>query len=277
MAVRTAAAVLILLFAASGVPGAAEPGSAFIPAGEFMRGRTFDWPDGNTAWSPIWFKDDLPARKIRLEAFYLDETEVTNEHYAAFVKATGRRAPYHWKKGAMPEGKPKHPVINVDWADASAFCAWDGSKRLPTEAEWERAARGLAEGRMFPWGDEDPTPKRARFGATNGPQPVCGAERNSFGLCDMIGNVWEWTADWYDRGYYVAAPDRDPRGPASGMYRVIRGGSWFDDPKPFLTVSYRSWARPAERSQTIGFRCARSFGATAAPTKAPPGVLQSPR
>lgn len=237
-------------------------GMSFIPGGEFQRGRTFDWPDVRLPWYPEWFKDDVPVRAIRVDPFYLDQAEVTNERYALFLKASpGRRAPYHWKKAAMPEGKAGLPVVNVDWNDARAYCAWDGGKRLPTEAEWERAARGGAEGRMFSWGDEDPAPALAHFGASDGPRASCGErKRNGFGLCDMLGNVWEWTADWYERQYYAAAPARNPPGPGTGMYRVIRGGSWFDEPKPFLTISYRGWARPAERSATIGFRCARSFG-----------------
>ena len=118
--------------------------------------------------------------------------------------------------------------MNVSWDDAVAFCAWDGKKRLPTEAEWERACRGIAEGKKYPWGDREPTPKDAHFGAQN-PDAVCGdRNRNYFGLCDMIGNVWEWTSDWYAQKYYEAAPDRNPQGPAEGMYRVLRGGSWFD-------------------------------------------------
>lgn len=232
----------------------------FIPGGEFNRGRTFDWPDTRLPWYPVWLQDDVPVRKLHLTPYHLDEAEVTSERYAAFVRKTGHRAPYHWKHGAMPVDKAKVPVVNIDWDDAVAFCAADGGKRLPTEAEWERAARGLADNRMFPWGDEDPTPERAHFGATDGPRAVCGKPRNAFGLCDMIGNVWEWTADWYERNYYEGAPERDPKGPPAGIYRVVRGGSWFDEPKLFLTNSYRSWARPAERSQTIGFRCAKSVG-----------------
>lgn len=248
----------LLMFA--GLALASEPGMVFVPGGEFHRGRTFDWPDVRLPWYPEWFKDDVPVRAIRVDAFYMGESEVTNERYAAFVKAARHRAPYHWKKGAMPEGKEKLPVVNVDWEDARAFCAWDGGKRLPAEAEWERAARGLAEGKMFSWGDQDPTPELAHYGSTSGPAPVCSKKRNEFGLCDMIGNVWEWTADYYERQYYAAAPAENPKGPDKGMYRVLRGGSWFDEPKPFLTVSYRSWSRPGERSATIGFRCAKSFG-----------------
>jgi formylglycine-generating enzyme required for sulfatase activity len=112
---------------------------------------------------------------------------------------------------------------------------------------------------MFPWGEETPTARQARFGAIDGPVEVCKSDRNYFGLCDIIGNVWEWTADWYDRKYYEVAPEKNPAGPETGLYRSLRGGSWFDQPKLFLSCSYRSWALPAERSPTIGFRCAKSL------------------
>ena len=235
---------------------ASEPGMVFIPGGEFSRGRSYDWPDTRLAWYPNPLKDDTPVRKVYVNPFTMDEAEVTNERYAVFAKATRRKVPYHWLKGAIPKGREKHPVVNVSWNDAVGFCSWEG-KRLPTEAEWERASRGLAEGRMYPWGDANPTAKLAVYGSDSGAAEVCSKERNYFGLCDMIGNGWEWTADWYDRNYYEVSPNRDPLGPAQGVYRVLRGGSWFDQPTLFLTCSYRSWARPAERSPTIGFRCVR--------------------
>ena len=235
---------------------AAERGMVAIPAGEFTRGRTFSWPDYDVKWFPNPAKDDTPARRLYLDEFSIERTEATNEQYAAFLKQTQRRAPYHWKGGQIPEGKQQFPVVNVSWEDASAYCAWEG-KRLPTEAEWEKAARGPSEGKMYPWGDRDPTPKDARYNRLDGPGPVCASPANEWGLCDTIGNVWEWCADWYARTYYEAAPDRNPQGPPDGQYRVLRGGSWFDVPKLFLTTSYRSWARQKERSPTIGFRCAK--------------------
>jgi formylglycine-generating enzyme len=229
----------------------------FVPAGEFQRGRTFPWIDSELKYSPNAFKDDLPVRAIRVDAFYMDEAEVTNERYAAFAKTRQHRVPYHWVKGQLPEGRAAHPVVNVDWADAAAFCSAEG-KRLPTEAEWERACRGVVDNRKFPWGDTDPSAKDAHYDA-NDTAPVCSKTKNYFGLCDMAGNVWEWTSDWYDRNYYAAAPSLNPPGPESGLYRVLRGGSWFDQGKLFLTCSYRSWARAAERSPTIGFRCVKGI------------------
>jgi len=246
----------ILLLAAAAFASAAEPGMVSIPGGEFQRGRSYEWKDYKVAYYPSANQDDTPVRSIYVDPFYLDKTEVTNLQYAAFLKATRHRAPFHWRKGAPSEGKDQHPVVNVSWDDATAFCAWQ-QKRLPTEAEWERAARGLAEGTMYPWGDRPPTVEDAHYGSQD-TAPVCRTKRNEFGLCDMIGNVWEWTSDRYGRTYYAEAPARNPQGPAEGIYRVLRGGSWFDQPPLFLTTAYRSWSRPTERSSTIGIRCAKS-------------------
>lgn len=240
---------------------AAEPpakrGMVFIPGGEFLRGRSHALPDDGVKWFPELVQDDRPARAIAVDPFYLDQYEVTNEQFQRFVEATRHRAPYNWPKGQLPAGKEKLPVAAIDWNDARAYCEWAG-KRLPTEAEWERAARGLAEGKVYPWGDQRPTKQDACYDTLKGPCPVGQFPANSFGLYDMAGNVWEWTADWYAREYYAAAPGRNPKGPERGQYRVIRGGSWADVTK-YLTCAYRSWARPLERSPNIGVRCAAGF------------------
>lgn len=241
----------------SWVAHGAERGMDFIPAGEFQRGRSHTLPDDHLKWFPSLLRDDRPVRKVFVDAFYLDEQEVTNEQYAAFVKATKHAVPYNWPKGRLPGGKEKLPVVDVSWRDASAYCGWAG-KRLPTEAEWERACRGLAEGRIYPWGDREPAKTDACFEVLDGPGEVRRFEPNYFGLYDMAGNVWEWCVDWYDKDYYQVALDKNPVGPPKGLYRVLRGGSWADEPK-FLTCAYRSWARPNERSPNIGFRCARSL------------------
>ncbi len=151
---------------------AAEPGMVFIPGGAFSCGRSYDWPDTRLPWYRNPLKDDTPVRKIYIDPFYMDEAEVTNERYAAFVKATRHKPPYEWFKGEIPRGKQRHPVVNVSWDDAAAFCAWDG-KRLPTEAEWERACRGVAEGRMYPWGNTNPTADQAVFNSDSGTAAVC--------------------------------------------------------------------------------------------------------
>jgi len=254
MTLRPFTASFLLYLAAA---RAGEPGMVFIPAGDFLRGRTHALPDDGLKWYPTLLKDDRPLKRIYVGAFYLDEHEVTNAEYARFVHAARHRPPYNWPGGQRPEGMDNVPVVDVSWEDAAAYARWAG-KRLPTEAEWERACRGLAEGRKYPWGDEEPTRSDARFDSLEGPGADCSFRRNYFGLCDMAGNVWEWCADWYEKDYYARAPEKNPRGPESGMYRVLRGGSWADESR-YLTCAARTWALPAERSPNIGFRCAKSF------------------
>jgi formylglycine-generating enzyme len=238
------------------VAHAAEPGMAFIPGGEFLRGRSHNLPDDHLKWFPTLLKDDRPVRKTFVSPFYLDLYEVTNEQYREFVKSAKHSAPYNWPKGKVPASKEKLPVVDVSWADADAYCRWAG-KRLPAEAEWERACRGLMEGRKYPWGDELPSRDLAHFDSLDGPCEVGRFKPNYFGVYDLAGNVWEWCSDWYDKDYYESASEQNPRGPEKGLYRVLRGGSWADEPK-FLTCAHRSWARPLERSPNIGFRCARN-------------------
>jgi iron(II)-dependent oxidoreductase len=228
----------------------------FIPGGDFLRGRTHALPDDGLKWFPTLLKDDRPVRRTYIDPFYLDEHEVTNAQYAQFVRMTGHRMPYNWP-GRVPEGRENFPVVDVSWDDAAAYARWAG-KRLPFEAEWERACRGLAEGSKYPWGDRDPSNEDAHFDTVEGPRQVCAFHRSYFGLCDMAGNVWEWCADWYEKDYYARGPEQNPQGPERGVYRVLRGGSWADEMK-YLTCAYRSWARPAERSPNIGFRCAKKF------------------
>jgi len=246
-----------VVWLAAACQGASPPGMGFIPGGEFPRGRTHALPDDDLKWFPVLLRDDRPVKRIRVAPFYLDAREATNQEYEAFVRARRHTAPPHWPKGRVPQGKALLPVVNVSWLDAAAYCRWQG-KRLPTEAEWERAGRGLVEGARYPWGDHEPTRKDARYDSVDGPVDVGQFPPNYFGLHDMAGNVWEWCSDWYEKDYYAGAPVRDPKGPDKGLYRVLRGGSWADLPK-FLTCAYRSWARSAERSPNIGVRCAKDF------------------
>ena len=236
----------------------ADPDMVFIPGGNFLRGRTHALPDDELKWFPTLLKDERPARQLLIDAFFIDKHEVTNRQYAEFLKSTAGEAPYYWPDGKPPGGKEDYPVVNISWHEAAAYCKWSG-KRLPTEAEWEYAARGPAEGLKFPWGNDEPCKeKHAQFDGIDGPGEVCQFPENDFGLCDMAGSVWEWCSDRYGREYYGSAPEQNPTGPEEGLYRVLRGGCWADRAK-YLTCSYRSYARPVERSPTIGFRCARSF------------------
>jgi TatA/E family protein of Tat protein translocase len=204
-----------------------------IPAGEFWRGTS----DADIlemrvrfVWEPELFEDEKPQRKIYLDAYYIDETPVTNEEYKRFVDATGHRVPYGWNENwrTFPEGKGAHPVVNVNWDDANAYARWAG-KRLPTEAEWEKAARGT-DGRRYPWGNEFDSSRCNSWESgihTTTPVGRYSPRGDSpYGVKDMAGNVWEWCADWYDENYYKNSPKENPKGPASGRYRVLRGGSW---------------------------------------------------
>ena len=233
---------------------AQDPGMVAIPAGPFERGRSHALPDDDLKWFPVLLEDDRPVRTIILGAFAIDVHEVTSREYAEMVAAGAAKAPFYWPNGKPPAEKEDDPVANVTWAEAAAYCAWRG-KRLPTEAEWEKACRGGAEKVIHPWGDEPASDQRAHYDSLAGPVKTCSFDKNAYGLCDMAGNVWEWTADWYGKDYYAEAPAESPTGPAAGEYRVLRGGSWADVAK-YLTCAYRSYARPGERSPNIGFRCA---------------------
>ncbi|MBY0503302.1 MAG: formylglycine-generating enzyme family protein [Bryobacteraceae bacterium] len=231
----------------------AEP--VLIPAGTFTMGRTKLTSDDATKMRPQILLDDRPTHEVSISAFYLDTHEVTQAEYAVFVKEKKHAPPYHWVAGKVPEGGEKLPAYNVSWDDARAYCAAQGA-RLPTEAEWERAARGGLEAMDYPWGDKFDA-KLLRSGVELGPQEVGKYRPNAFGLFDMAGNVSEWVADYFDREYYARSPASDPPGPESGIYRVIRGGAWSDAPRR-VTVYFRNWVRPSQRQPNIGFRCAKS-------------------
>jgi len=206
-------------------------------------------------------EDEQPVHHVWLNAFYLDTREVTTSEYKRFLDATGRRPPYNWPNGQIPEGTDQQPVRLVTWDDATEYARWLG-KRLPTEAEWEKAARGGLTNKNYPWGDEI-KPAQARYGSRLGPVDAGHFAANGYGLFDMAGNIWEWVADWYDPEYYYNSPDRNPRGPSAGLYHVARGGSWYDHPG-YLRCAFRNWAKADARSLTVGFRCAKSVAGESA-------------
>ena len=223
---------------------------ALIPAGYFTM--------GSNAGSGV----ERPPHRVWLDAYYIDKNEVTNHQYQEFVKATGHARPAFWEEDRFKA--PSQPIVGVSWDDAVAYCGWAG-KRLPAEAEWEKAARGGVEGRRFPWGDEGPTGK-ATFGQdenTGRPTPVGQYPPNGYGLYDMAGNVWEWCADWYDQNYYRISPERNPKGPDRGQDRVIRGGSWIGSGMPemhddVLRCAFRRRHPQDNGNDDFGFRCAKS-------------------
>jgi formylglycine-generating enzyme required for sulfatase activity len=243
------------------------PGMAYVPAGPFVMGTDQEDTEHRAAEYGIlkpWFEDEHPAHTANIPAYYLDKYEVTNADYRVFVRATQRRPPPDWGGSRHQRGLARHPVTSVTWDDADSYCRWAG-KRLPTEAEWEKAARGF-EGRLYPWGDQF-EPHRANLGgARNGTTAVGSypAGQSPMGVYDLAGNVWEWTADWYHPypGNTVAAPDETPSG------RVLRGSSWAGvghfPPEALHAIlahnargSFRFGADPNGRLNDVGFRCAR--------------------
>ena len=241
-----------------------------IPAGEFEMGNSLD--EGGD--------DERPVHTVTVDSFYLDVYEVTNTQYKQFIEETGHTDPAFWDDPDL--NAPNHPVVGVSWYDAAAYCEWAG-KRLPTEAEWEKAARGGLVGKRHPWCDESPEAFKCNFADKQAPNwanwahrnlddgyqftaPVGTYPPNGFGLHDMAGNVWEWCMDAYDPRAYANSPKDNPV--AGGVIffddieqsnvttvRVHRGGSWLHPPGN-LRVSNRNSLHPANSSIYLGFRCA---------------------
>ena len=209
--------------------------------------------------------DERPQHRVYLDAFYMDQYEVTNAQYKAFCDTTVRSYPPDPGFGGdytsdYFRNKPDYPVVNVSWEDAAAYAQWAG-KRLPTEAEWEKAARGGLEGKRYPWGDAI-SHDDANYSGTGGQDQwtytssVGSFPPNGYGLYDMEGNVWEWCTDWYDENYYSQSQIWNPTGSTTGSYRVLRGGSWNNDPN-YVRVAYRGGIAPTFWYYGIGFRCAK--------------------
>ena len=222
---------------------------AYIPAGEFTMGSE----NGGS--------DESPPHQVYLDAFWMDQTEVTNAMYALCVETEQCNPPSNTSYFGNEE-YAHHPVVYVSWEAARDYCTWAGAE-LPSEAQWEKAARAGLDGAAYPWGDDDPV---CTAGAVNGAQyTACGGKTmtvksfasNAYGLYDMAGNVWEWTADWYDSGYYDNSPFENPLGPENGSAKVLRGGSW-GNYYNYLRVANRFNNTPDYAYGFIGFRCSRS-------------------
>ena len=209
-----------------------------IPAGEFQMGSND-------------YNDEKPVHTVYIDAFYMDKYEVTVGQYKKFIQATGHKAP-NWSSVSKYSPTDNHPIIYVSWNDAQAYCKWAG-KRLPTEAEWEKAARGGLAGKKYPWGDSVDSSKANYGGNVGSTTPVGKYAPNGYGLYDMAGNVWEWCSDWYDENYYSSSPRENPSGAASGKSRVVRGGSW-SSLSNLMRAAYRL-SLPNLMSYHFGFRC----------------------
>lgn len=241
-----------------------------VAEGPFIMGTT------RTSHEPFSFDlqyDDTeqPQRHVWLNQYEIDRDEVSLGEYLLWLRQQQRHLPEEVRKlidhlttihAMPPETLARWPALFVTWSEASDFCR-TRDKRLPTEAEWEKAARGNS-GNLFPWGKRPPTPALAMFGQYHVHEipivaPVDSGEkgRSPYGLHHMAGNAAEWVEDWFGIDYYATMPDRNPHGPANGRYKVVRGGSWKSAPA-LLRTATRSGASPGQRAATIGFRCARS-------------------
>jgi len=207
--------------------------------------------------------NEKPVHRVWIDEFLLAECQVTNAEYACFVRSTGATAPPFWSDASL--NRPEQPVVGVSWHEAVRYCEWLSASagknfRLPSEAEWERAARGGIEGKLYPWGDTPPQ-SLATYSARceaywkTGPEPVGCGEPNGYGLSNMCDNVHEWCSDWYSANYYEVSPERNPRGPDSGERRASRGGSWRHHIK-MSRCAARSSIPPAFQYADYGFRVA---------------------
>ena len=218
---------------------------ALIPGGEFLMGADSEG-------------DHNPVHKVYIDTFYMDKYEVTNAKYLRFCQVTGHPHPEFWNREGFRCGLdyPNHPVAGVSWHDAVAYAVWCVT-RLPTEAEWEYAARGGLAGMSYPTGETlRPSDGNYTKSGHGGPVAVGSYPPNGFGLYDMQGNVVEWVLDFYDANYYASSPSANPQGPGSGKFRVIRGGGWHSGPY-CNRVYYRNALPPNWVDFNVGFRCVK--------------------
>lgn len=246
-----------------------------VPAGPFLMGS-------DKKVDPKAYLTEMPQHTVHLDAYEIDKHEVTTVQFLKFVLATARAPLIDWRYdgGNFQDTMVNHPVMHVSWQEATDYCTWAG-KRLPTEAEWEKAARG-EDGRIYPWGDQPAGLSRANFGrgGLSGPvrdrperlmlyPPIISVDKyenalSPYGAYQMAGNVAEWVADWYDKEYYKTAPDKNPKGPEKGTQRAFRGGGWIDS-TPSVRVAQRNGTEPTTKMNWLGFRCARDVKAAEQP------------
>ncbi len=228
-----------------------------ISDGEFMMGC-------NEAVDNNCLEIEKPYHRVYLNNYYIDKHEVTVAEYQGCVNAGGCNEPNTGKYCNWGQsGREDHPINCVNWNQAQTYCRWAG-KRLPTEAEWEKAARGT-DGRKYPWGNETATFQYAVMSdggdgcGRNSTWPVCSKPQGNspYGLCDMAGNVVEWVEDWYEGNYYQGSAANNPTGPSTGKDRVLRGGSWVHGMPKYLRTAYRGWAIPAISDNDFGLRWVR--------------------
>jgi serine/threonine-protein kinase len=227
----------------------------FVPSGSFLMGSADT--DGAA------YSDEKPQHTVELDAFWIDQTLVTNGQYALCVAAGACKAPLRFTSNVVDhyygsKDYAEYPVLYVGWTQAATYCAWAG-RQLPTEAEWEKAARGT-DGRIYPWGNTPPEATLANFADTVKDVTRVGsypAGASPYGALDMAGNAWQWVADWFTLDYYAASPAVDPTGPQQGTLRVVRGGSYTYDAAG-IRSAYRSGKDPDTASYDLSFRCASS-------------------
>jgi len=228
------------------LPGANKRLMIHVSSGPFtMGGRDEDSP-----------RNEWPAHTVFLSDYYISRYPITNQEYREFVQCTGHRIPIHWQRGTFPAGTGKHPIANVSWQDADAFARWRGA-RLPSESEWEKAARGTDE-RPYPWGSRFTEGERCNANnqvGTTTPVNEFPDGRSFYELWDMAGNVYEWCQDFYDDEYYKSSPATNPKGPDGGQERVVRGGCYIES-RAALRTTHREGVGEVTTRDTIGFRIA---------------------